>query len=224
MIDLTETWRPTDEHVCGHEPVRMGDRVPFIPMTAPPQREWREIFAEHRTGQINELPIAVEKIADTEFRHLVRLAKGRMHDWLLEIGGWGVALPSLDDDIDCVIERGFLLPGTSARIIAGTPENCHVNAALWCARNPETVAMMTGYALSSDGLWREHSWIVRREEEEGATPLLLEPSKPSVAYFGFIRTHAEVMRLHDPFEVNEAVERLSIGLRRIAGHRHDPSG
>jgi hypothetical protein len=222
MIDVREIWQPTDEHICGHEPVRIGHKVPFIPMTAPPVQDWREDFPEHRASQISELPIAIEKIADTEFRSLVRVAKEQMHDWLLRIGGWGVAMPGLDDDIACVIERGFLMPGSAAQVVAGTSTNCHGNAALWCAREPETVAMITGYALSPDGLWRGHSWIAHREEKEGGAPSLLESSKPRVAYFRFIRTRAEVMRLHDTFDDQEAVERLRGELRRIIVQRPGP--
>lgn len=59
----------------------------------------------------------------------------------------------------------------------GQRSDCHRNAVrLW--REGEAVALGTGYALSADGLWREHSWGVGREGE------LLETTEPRASYFG----------------------------------------
>jgi hypothetical protein len=48
--------------------------------------------------------------------------------------------------------------------------------ALW--RHGEAVAIGTGYALSDDALWREHSWAWDRQ---GA---VIETTEPRVRYFG----------------------------------------
>ena len=55
--------------------------------------------------------------------------------------------------------------------------DCHRNAvSLW--REGKATALGTGYALSDDGLWREHSWAVGPQGE------LLETTEPRRTYFG----------------------------------------
>jgi hypothetical protein len=53
--------------------------------------------------------------------------------------------------------RPFTLP---VRMRRGEPNCCHGNAADLWARDPEKYQLVTGYALSDDGLWRSHSWVV----------------------------------------------------------------
>lgn len=41
------------------------------------------------------------------------------------------------------------------------PSQCHYNAAqLWKDESDGTLDIMTGYALSDDGGWRQHSWLI----------------------------------------------------------------
>lgn len=59
----------------------------------------------------------------------------------------------------------------------GARSNCHVNAVtLW--RSGEAVAIGTGYALSDDQLWREHSWAWDRDG------YLIETTEPRNRYYG----------------------------------------
>lgn len=59
----------------------------------------------------------------------------------------------------------------------GRPCDCHRNAAaLWFAGRAGGIG--TGYALSDDGLWREHSWGL------GLAGELIETTEPRTAYFG----------------------------------------
>lgn len=71
-----------------------------------------------------------------------------------------------------------LIDGGSAELVEGEPSDCHVNAArLWRAGRSEAIG--TGYALSDDGLWREHSWGVRAGR-------VIETTTPRLRYFGVV--------------------------------------
>jgi hypothetical protein len=60
------------------------------------------------------------------------------------------------------------------------PGTCHANiSSLWKRRLRDIVAIGTGYALSADGLWRQHSWGVRRQG-------ILETTALREKYFGIL--------------------------------------
>ena len=62
------------------------------------------------------------------------------------------------------------------KLIKGAPNGCHKNSAkLWSEGKGKIV---TGYALSDDGLWRQHSWV-------NAGNQLIETTEPRVIYFGY---------------------------------------
>jgi hypothetical protein len=99
---------------------------------------------------------------------------------LLALGGLElVAPPFVDADIKAIIEAGELTTGV---IVAKNMEmsNCHENVAkLWLDRRSRLTAIATGYALSGDGLWRQHSWGIRRRS-------IVETTAPRVKYFGIV--------------------------------------
>jgi hypothetical protein len=62
-------------------------------------------------------------------------------------------------------------------MIQGRPNGCHDNAALlWLLGTADAIG--TGYALSDDGLWRQHSWGV---DGDGR---VIETTCPRVRYVG----------------------------------------
>src|SRR5215216_6419350 len=80
---------------------------------------------------------------------------------LLELGGEAAAFTFLEPDIEQLLERGQPLAGRS-RLKRG-PGKCHENSALLWNADRDKMFIATGYALSEDGVWRQHSWIVLRE-------------------------------------------------------------
>lgn len=57
---------------------------------------------------------------------------------------------------------------------------CHQNvASLWKSPKRRIIGVATGYALSEDGLWRQHSWGVLRDG-------LLETTERRDKYFGIL--------------------------------------
>jgi hypothetical protein len=102
----------------------------------------------------------------------------RLKPLLLRFGGsFIVAPPNADRHILMLLESGFLMNGpvTTKPMRASL---CHQNvAAIWRRRKPKIVAIATGYALSEDGLWRQHSWGVLRDG-------VLETTENRMKYFG----------------------------------------
>jgi hypothetical protein len=90
---------------------------------------------------------------DGEFRQ-------RWSGWcrsLLTHGGDLVVPPRHPDaDLDRLLADAQL-QGPASRLLQGEDNGCHANAAiLWV--DGTVIAIGTGYALSDDGLWRQHSW------------------------------------------------------------------
>ena len=91
-----------------------------------------------------------------------------------------------EDDIVRLIADGRHADDVTAFAVGGGRCDCHANAArLWRNRNAErhdVVAIGTGYALSDDGLWRQHSWTVT------STGAVIETTEPRERYFGLTLT------------------------------------
>lgn len=104
----------------------------------------------------------------------------RLKSLLLRFGGeFLVAPPKPDEDIPSILKSGFLVGG---RILFKpmTRSSCHQNVSrLWKNRRSGIIGIATGYALSADGLWRQHSWGLRRDG-------VLETTELRTKYFGLI--------------------------------------
>jgi len=122
---------------------------------------------EFLTARLRE---AIEK--QPELYHLKHL--------LLEFGGEFLVAPRKPDaDIPSLLERGFLMYGPiKMQIIKSS--SCHQNvSAVWTDRPRRIVGIATGYALSDDGLWRQHSWGLLRDA-------ILETTETRLKYFGIL--------------------------------------
>ena len=120
-----------------------------------------------------------------------RVAWARFGGVLLSHGGEKVVPPlSPDLMIDVFRARGRLW-SSPVRFVEGEPWSaCHENAvALW--RSGDACAIGSGYGLSEDGLWREHTWALA---EDGA---LVETTEPRTAYFGIELRDRDAERFAD---------------------------
>jgi hypothetical protein len=81
-------------------------------------------------------------------------------------------------------------------LIPGEPHTCHTNVAYIWYENQEELAIGTGYALSDDGLWRQHSWLVRKEPIAEQYSLL-ETTIKRIKYFGVILTKSEAQAFYE---------------------------
>jgi hypothetical protein len=82
---------------------------------------------------------------------------------LLAHGGDLVVPPGQPDpDLDELLTHSTAHP-PAGRLVPGEHNACHINAAiLWIDGTVASIG--TGYALSEDGLWRQHSWGVDADD------------------------------------------------------------
>ncbi len=123
-----------------------------------------------------------KSLLDRRFREAVKQQPDiiLLRRLLLVLGGVHlVAPPWLDTTMPLVINAGFVMAGPVARR-AMEKSDCHRNVAeIWTSREREIVGIGTGYSLSDDGLWRQHTWGVQREG-------IVETTVPRVKYFGVL--------------------------------------
>ena len=112
-----------------------------------------------------------------------------LHERLLRIGGVETCFPEYEEDIDNILTYGQLWDNITKRLKRGEASHCHSNSAnLWLNnRNAETFKLIicTGYALSEDGIWRQHTWLI---QAKARTNNLIETTEPRIAYYGFAMT------------------------------------
>jgi hypothetical protein len=97
---------------------------------------------------------------------------------LLKIDGCHlVAPPKPEPDLTALLAHGDVMEG-AILFEEMSRSSCHWNvAALWRSEPSPLVAIGTGYALSEDGLWRQHSWGITKTE-------IFETTEPRHTYFG----------------------------------------
>lgn len=119
----------------------------------------------------------------------------QLHNKLLSVGGYDTLLPDLEEDYSNIITYGQLWDNLAMHLIKGRPSQCHSNTAdLWynnrdSYQHTNFIAVAcTGYALSDDGLWRQHSWLIQAKARAN---VLIETTEKRLAYFGFAMTYEQ---------------------------------
>lgn len=114
-----------------------------------------------------------------------------LYERLLEDNDSTVVVPILREEeaeLQALLTRGHFLPGMDVLLFKMENSACHRNAAdLWlsgrepgCQSQAAGCTLMSGYALSDDNLWRQHSWVVTKEGQ------LVETTTPRSRYFGYV--------------------------------------
>jgi hypothetical protein len=107
-------------------------------------------------------------------------------DKLLEIDGdYVVLMIEEKDELDKLLNRGRTFE-EPARLKKMRDCKCHQNAATLYARNRRRYRVATGYALSDDGVWRQHSWAYDTYDK-----CVVETTDPRTKYFGYVMTREE---------------------------------
>jgi hypothetical protein len=120
-------------------------------------------------------------------------ARRLLVDGLLSFGGERVLVRDYEEDLAKIVKRGYLRPGDPHRFAEGDTSRCHGNTAcMWDAAEAwgGGFKIVTGYALSPDGLWRQHTWGL-----ENGVPV--ETTVPRTAYFGFELTDDESRQFYE---------------------------
>lgn len=97
---------------------------------------------------------------------------------ILSYGGEAVVLPRADEYADRLTNSGKFEMGADADLIEGLPIQCHANSAVNFLERGHHI--VTGYALSEDGVWRQHTW--NKDKESGR---IIETTVPRLAYYGY---------------------------------------
>lgn len=101
-------------------------------------------------------------------------------------------------DLKRMIKDGHFLYGDRAKVIAGPPGQCHRNSSeLWKLNYKNfNVHIETGYALSKDGMWYQHSWLVLFNKKNQIEVIETTPLR-RIAYYGFQMTHKEAVKFYN---------------------------
>lgn len=123
---------------------------------------------------------------------------------LIAFGGEEVAFPFPNEYIDRIMDKGIIKVRQHNEddinseddilvvYVEGEPCRCHDNSAiLWAQMKDEwkekgNLKIMTGYALSENGMWREHSWCLLEDAKDfNGMDIYIETTEKRAAYYGF---------------------------------------
>jgi hypothetical protein len=108
---------------------------------------------------------------------------------MLAVAGQAVCLHR-EIDLKELLARARFSRGYNARMMVGEPIRCHANsAALWDA-NRNKLRLVTGYGLTRDGMWRQHSWCIDQDDR------VVETTVKRLLYYGFILNRDEANLFH----------------------------
>jgi 8-oxo-dGTP pyrophosphatase MutT (NUDIX family)/GNAT superfamily N-acetyltransferase len=106
---------------------------------------------------------------------------------LLSFGGGRTLILSKEvppNEVQRLLQRGQFWPGSKARMQKMETSRCHGNS--YCLMREGLGSVVNGFALSKDGLWRNHSWLVKPDGS------LVETTMRRKAYYGAVLTPEEV--------------------------------
>jgi len=127
--------------------------------------------------------------ADTAFPDS-RMQKLKMR--MLDEIGAAVCINGFDEDTPALMIRGDFYLSEDAEFRKGENCRCHGNSAAIWKEDDERYCIMTGYAMSNDAVWRQHSWVWDNENER-----IIETTEDRLLYYGFKMTHKECVYFHD---------------------------
>lgn len=111
---------------------------------------------------------------------------------MLGFGGTTMVSRGADPDEAAILAKGQLWPGRDALLVKGRPCACHENSSELWETFQDSLVLATGYALSDDGLWRQHSWCV----EGVGKHRVIETTTRRLLYLGFAMTAEEAVTFH----------------------------
>lgn len=110
--------------------------------------------------------------------------KQQLKTLLRGAAGEAAIIADYDYDIEAILGRARFFLGKDVLLADGAENQCHVNSALLWAGDRLHIQIVTGYALSKDGVWRQHSWCYNGSN-------IIETTVKRLLYFGFNLTDEE---------------------------------
>ena len=123
---------------------------------------------------------------DSESKGQPRLTDLRQR--LLRIAGEEICARP-EPHIEEILTRGREWPTRHRKVEGGEPNHCHANVATLWSKNPDQLAIVIGYALADDNVWRQHTWAWSMISER-----IVETTRPFRDYFGFQMNDEEASR------------------------------
>lgn len=119
---------------------------------------------------------------------------------LLPLGGEIVVLRN-EPDLENILKRGEARSGDKAKMMKRKMSQSHENVAGLYDKHRGLMLPMTGYALSDDGIWRQHSWLLELSSQR-----VVETTVRRKLYYGFLMTEdeAELFLLREFLPYREA--------------------
>ncbi|HMA36771.1 MAG TPA: hypothetical protein VKY74_20110 [Chloroflexia bacterium] len=151
-------------------PHRSRPESPAPPRVPLMEAAWRRRLAQQAGRAITRQP----RLATLQHR-------------LLALGGAAACFADVEPDLEALLAEGRVVAGPACPQ-PGWPGACHDNVAQLWHGQPATLQIVTGYALSADGCWRQHSWLL---DSSARTPRLIETTVPRLLYFGRVLTAAQ---------------------------------
>lgn len=158
---------------------RLRSPLPDIP----PDHVWITL-----TDQENWGPLSLHPQQDKAIKETVPVPLFPLEQQLLTLGGTRM-IYRYEPDLKLLLERGETFSGP-VELISGESRQCHANVARIWNEQREIVSIVTGYALSEDGLWRQHSWLIQGKLTVGPYRLI-ETTTSRIMYFGVLLTQTE---------------------------------
>lgn len=118
----------------------------------------------------------------------------RLRNKLLEIGGENV-VPCHEDNLQELLVDGAIINPAETQLKELRDSQCHYNAALLYRNENSVTKIGTGWALTDDGLWRQHSWAMKDDT-------LVETTVSRTKYYGILLSGSraeEFCRLENVF-------------------------
>ena len=117
-----------------------------------------------------------------------------LRDRLISFGGESVCMTFGEPDVKEILQFGQLWADPNPVIIRGEECRCHENALRLMRFSNGARRLCTGYALSDDGMWRQHSWCI---EKRPRTVRIVETTEERVMYFGYVLSDKDVRRFEE---------------------------
>jgi hypothetical protein len=167
----------------GNKPLRFGAANPYPAVCNPLGQDWREVTRESTMNWWASTNQHFRTKVWPEFDMRIY----DLRDKIVAFGGEEVCMPYGEPEVEELLSRGQLW-GATNRMEIGTMSQCHRNSAKIWAKHQDKYFIATGYALSEDGLWRGHTWCVKRTTR-GIS--IVETTVRRLLYFGYVLTLEE---------------------------------
>ncbi len=164
---------------------RLHHPLPDIPS----DEVWMTLTDEQAGG-----PLSLHPQQNKAIRETVPVPLFPLEQRLLAHGGSRMVY-RYEPDLKRLLEHGAVFHAC-VECIPGEPGRCHTNVGQLWHEQREVLTIATGYALSHDGLWRQHSWLVRKHPIAKQCHIL-ETTNERVKYFGILLLDHEAEEFYE---------------------------